>query len=148
MLTLVVVTNLFPRFKMWHVLTSNKYTWSQKQIPGVEWDTQEETQQLESPHRFAHICCQITSLSPGLSYDQQCYQWFTGKLNCLMDAYPSNSAGESNEATQLWNGHGVKDLCPTPTAFSVTQMDVKMSRKHIVGQKSLYPKLNLVVEKL
>ena len=83
---------------MWHVFTSSKYTWSWKQIPEVEWDTQEETRQLEVPHRLAHICCQIPSLSPGLSYDQLCYQWFTGKLNCLMDTYPSSSAGQSNEA--------------------------------------------------
>ena len=61
--------------------------------------TQEETQQLESPHRLAHIYCQIPSLSPGLSYDQQCYQWFTGKLNCFMDTYPSNSVDQSSEAT-------------------------------------------------
>ena len=85
---------------MGHVLTFSKYTWSRKQVPKVEWDTQEETQELESPHRLANFCCQIPSLSPGLSYDQQCYQWFTGKLNCFMDAYPSSSAGQSNEATR------------------------------------------------
>ena len=82
--------NLFSRFKMWHILTSSKYTWSWKQMAKVEWDTQEETQQLESPHRLAHICCQIPSLfkSPGLSYDQQCYQWFTGILNCFHGHLP------------------------------------------------------------
>ena len=69
------VYNLFPWFKMWYILTSSKYTWSWKHIPEFEWDTQVETQPLESPHRVAHICCQIPSLSPGLSYDQQCYQW-------------------------------------------------------------------------
>ena len=47
-----------------------------------------------------HICCQIPSLSPaGLSYNQQCYQWFTGKLNCFMDTYLSSSVGQSTEAT-------------------------------------------------
>ena len=46
-----------------------------------------------------HICCQIPSLSPGLSYDQQCYQWFTGKLNCFMNTYLSCSAGQSTEVT-------------------------------------------------
>ena len=35
-----------------------------------------------------------------------------------------------------------------PTAFSVTQMDVRKSRKYIIGQKIPYPNLNLVVEKL
>ena len=85
---------------MWHVLTSSKYTWSRKQIPEVEWDTQEETQPLKLTHRIAHICCPIPSLSPaGLSYDQQCYQRFTGKLNCFMDTYLSSSAGQSTGAT-------------------------------------------------
>ena len=59
----------------------------EKIIPEVEWDTQEEIQPLELPHRLTHICCQISSLSPGLSYDQQCYQWFTGKLNRFIDTY-------------------------------------------------------------
>ena len=49
---------------------------------------------------------------------------------------------------QLWNGHWVKDLCPTLTAFSVTQTDVGKSWKHIIAQKSLYPNSNLVVAKL
>ena len=49
------VYNLFPRFKMWYILTSSKYTWSWKQIPEVEWDTQEQTQPLELPHRLAHF---------------------------------------------------------------------------------------------
>ena len=70
-----------------------------KQIPTVAWDTQEEIQPLELPHRLAHICCQIPSLSPGLSYDQQCYQWFTGKLNCFMDTYLFRAAGQGTEAT-------------------------------------------------
>ena len=68
-----------------------------KQIPEVEWDTQEEIQPL--PHRLAHICCQIPPLSPGLSNDQQCYQWFTGKLNSFMDTYLSSSAGQGPEDT-------------------------------------------------
>ena len=59
----------------------------------------EETQQLESPHRLPISCCQIPSLSPGLSYDQRCYQWFTGIYNYLMDTYPSSSASQSNEET-------------------------------------------------
>ena len=82
-----------------HVFASSNYTWSRKNIPEVEWDTQEETQPLELPHRLTHICCEISSPSPGFSYDQQCYQWFTGKLNCFMDTYPPNSAGQSTEAT-------------------------------------------------
>ena len=35
---------------------------------------------------------------------------------------------------QLQNGCWVRDLCPTLTAFSVTPMDVRKSRKHIIGQ--------------
>ena len=70
-----------------------------KQIPEVEWDTQEEIQPLELPHRLALICCQIPSLSPGLSYDQQYHQWFTGKLNCFMDTYLSSFIGPSTKAT-------------------------------------------------
>ena len=87
------------RFKMLYVLTSSKYTWSRKQIPEVEWDTQEEIQLLELLHRLTHIFGQIPSLSIGLSYDQQCYQWFSGKLNCFMDTYLSSSAGQDTEAT-------------------------------------------------
>ena len=93
------VYNLFPRFKMWYILTSSKPKWSRKQIPDVEWDTQEQIQPLELPHRLAHICCQIPSLSPCLSYAQHCYQWFTGKLSCVMDTYLSSSAGQGTEAT-------------------------------------------------
>ena len=71
-----------------------------KSASRIERDTQEETQPLEPTHSFAHICCQIPSPSPaGLSYDQQCYQWFTDKLNCLMDTYLSSSASQSTEAT-------------------------------------------------
>ena len=108
---------------MWHILTSSKYTWSPKQIPEIERDTQEETQPLELTHRLTHVCCQIPPLSPaGLSYDQQCYQWFTGKLNCFMDTYPVLLVKPLRLLIQLRNGHWVTDLCPTPTAFSVTQM--------------------------
>ena len=113
------------------ILTFSKYTWSRKHIPEVEWDTQEETQPLELPHRLAHICCQIQSLSPSLSDDQQCYQWFTGKLNCFMDTYPVLLVKALRLLIQLRNGRWVTDLCPTPTAFSVTQMGVRKSRKHI-----------------
>ena len=49
---------------------------------------------------------------------------------------------------QLRTGRWETDLCPTLTAFFVTQMDVRKSRKHIIGQKSPYPNLNLVVKKL
>ena len=55
---------------------------------------------LESPHRLIHICCQIPSLPPGLSYNRQRYQWFTGELNCLVDTYPPSSAGQSTGATR------------------------------------------------
>ena len=59
-----------------------------------------ETQPLELTRGLTHICCQISSLSPaGLSYDPQCHQWFTGKLNCFMDTHLSSSAGQSTEAT-------------------------------------------------
>ena len=89
----------FQDCNLWHVLTSSNYTWSAKKIPEIEWDTQEETRPLELPHRLTRICCQIPSLSPGLSYDKKCYQWFTGKLNCFMDTYPPNSADQSTETT-------------------------------------------------
>ena len=118
---------------MWHVLTSSKYTWSRKQIPEVEWDTQEE----------------IPSLSPGLSYDQQCYQWFTGKLNYFMDTYPSSSAGQSNETTCSAVKWSLSErFMSNPTAFSVAQTDARKSRKHIIGRKCPLTNLNLVVEKL
>ena len=47
---------------------------------------------------------------------------------------------------QKRTGRWVTDFCPTLTAFFVTQMDVRKSRKHIIGQKSRYPNLNLVVK--
>ena len=119
---------------MWYILTSSKYTWSWKQIPEVEWDKQEETQPLELPYRLAHICCQIPSLSPSLSYDQQCYQWSTGRLNCFMETYPVLLVKALRLCIQLQNGRWVTDLCPTPTAFSVTQMGVRKSRKHILDK--------------
>ena len=120
---------------MWHIPTSSKYTWSRKQIPEVEWDTQEETQPLELPHRLAHICCQIPSLSPSLSYDQQCYQGFTGKLNGFMDTYRVLLVKALKLLIQLRIGRWVTDLCPTPTAFSVTQMGVRKSRRHILENR-------------
>ena len=110
--------------------------WSRKQIPEVEWDTQEGTQPLELPHRLAHICCQIPSLSPSLSYDQQCYQWFTGKLNCFMDTYPVLLVKALRLLIQLRNGHWVTDLCPALTAFSIIQMGVRKSRKHILDNRA------------
>ena len=119
MLTLVVVSvqsiskiQNMARSHFWQI-----YTCSRKQIPEVEWNKQ-ETQPLELPHRLAHICCQIPSLSPVPSYDQQCYQWFTGKLHCFMDTCPSTSAGESTESTNSaakWSW--VKDICPTRLHF-------------------------------
>ena len=52
-------------------------------------------------HTDWYFCRQIPTLSPGISYDQQCYQWFNGfKLTCFMDTYPSSSADQSNKATQ------------------------------------------------
>ena len=139
----------FQDCNFWHVLTFSNYTWSRKQIPEVEWDTQEETQPLELLHRLTHICCQISSPSPGLSFDQQCYQWFTGRLNYFMDTYhPILLVKALRLLIQLQNGHWVTNSCPTQMAFSVTQMDGRKSRKHIIGQKSPYPNLNLVVEKL
>ena len=126
----IEVYNLFSSFKMWYILITNKYKWSRKQIPEVEWDTQGQTQPL--PHRLTHICCQIPSLSPSLSYDQQCYQWYTGKLNFFMDTYPVLLVKTLRLLIQLRTDRWVTDLCPTPTAFSVTQMGVRKSRKHIL----------------
>ena len=37
------VYNLFHSFKMWYILITSKYKWSWKQIPEVEWYTQEQT---------------------------------------------------------------------------------------------------------
>ena len=90
------------------------------------------------PHRLAHICCQIPSLSPSLSYDQQCYmyQWFTGKLNCFMDTYPVLLVKALRLLIQLRNFRWVTDLCPTLITFSVTQMGVRKSRKHILDNRA------------
>ena len=122
---------------MWHVLTSSKYTWSRKHILEVEWDTQEETQPLELTHRIAHICCHIPSLSPDLSYDQQCYQWF--KLNCFINTYLSSSAGQSTEATHSVAKWLLSDrFMSNQTAFSAPQMDIRKSRKHIIEPLSKF----------
>ena len=140
----------FQDCNLWHVLTFSNYTWSRKQIPEVEWGTQEETQPLELPHRLTHICCQIPSSSPGIRYDQQCYQWFTGNWIVLWTlTHPILLVKALRLLIQLRNSRWVTDLCSIPTAFSVTQTDVRKSRKHIIArQKSSYPNLNVVREKL
>ena len=53
-----------------------------------------------------------------------------------MDAYLSSSAGQSTEAihsVEKWTLSN-RFMSPTPTAFFVTQVDVRKSRKHIIGQ--------------
>ena len=46
-----------------------------------------ETQPLESPQTHSYLLPDPITVT-GLSYDQQSYQWFTGKLNCLMENLP------------------------------------------------------------
>ena len=70
MLTLVVVSVLSISKIVICDMFSLLATKPDKNIPEVEWDTQEETQLLELPHILTHICCQIPSLSLGLSCDQ------------------------------------------------------------------------------
>ena len=57
---------LFPRFKMWHTLTSSKYTWSQKQI---------RFQKLNEIHkrRFSHWNCHTDSLT-SVARSHHCHQ--------------------------------------------------------------------------
>ena len=139
--------NPFLRFKMWYVLTSSKYTWthktdSRKWMRYAGWDPvshwNHHTDWLTFP-----------SLSPGLSYDQQCYHWSLVNWIVLRAlTHPVLLVNAPRLLVQLRNGYWVIDLCPTPTAFSVTQTEVRKSRKHILGQKSPHPTLNLVVEKL
>ena len=106
----------------------------EKQIPEVEWDTQEKIQPLELLHRLTRIFGQIPSLSPGLSYDQQCYQWFSGKLNCFMDTYLSSSAGQDTEATHSVAKWPLSNrFMPNPDCM-FCHSDVRKSRKHIIGQ--------------
>ena len=85
-----------------------------------------------------HICCQIPSLSPGLGYDQQCYQWFTAILNCFMDTYLSSSADQSNEATRSPAKWSLSDRSMSNPNCIFCHSDVRKSRK-----QSLYPNLNL-----
>ena len=49
-------------------------------------------------------------------------------------AYPVLLVKALRLLIQLRKGRWVTDLCPTLTAFSVTQMDVRKSRKHITWQ--------------
>ena len=128
------VYNLFARFKMWHVLTSSKYTWSRQQIPEVEWDTQEEIQPLELLHRLTHIFGQIPSISPGLSYDQQCYQWFSGKLNYFVDTYLSSSVGQDTEATHSVANWSLSNIFMSNPDCIFCHSDVRKSKNHIIGQ--------------
>ena len=66
---------------------------------------------------------------------------FYGHLSCYAD--------QSTEAAHFAAKWSLSDrFMSIPTTFSVTQMDVRKSRKHIIGQQSLYPNLNFVVEKL
>ena len=123
---------------MWHILTSSKYTWLWKQIPKVEWDTQEETQQLESPHQLifvarSHHCHQVLVMINNATNDSLAYWIVLWTLT-----YPVLLVKAMRLLVHLRNDCWVTDLCPTPTAFSVTQMDVRKSRK-----QSLYPNLNL-----
>ena len=65
---------------------------------------------------------------------------FYGHLSC--------SAGQGAEATHLAAKWLLSDRFISILTLSVTQMDVRKSRKHIIGQQSLYPNFNLAVEKL
>ena len=81
---------------MWHALTSGKYTRSRKQIPEVAWDTQEETQPLELPHRLtfvarSHHCHQALPMINNATNDSL--------ANCFMDTYLPRSAGQCTDAT-------------------------------------------------
>ena len=70
---------------------------------------------------------------------------FYGHLSC----YADQSTEATNFAAIFAAKWSLSDrLMSIPTTFSVTQMDVRKSRKHIIGQQSLYPNLNFVVEKL
>ena len=108
-------------------------------------DPENRSQKLNEIHRrkFSHWNCytdslaffgQIPSLSPGLSYDKQCYQWFSGKLNCFMDTYLFSSAGQDTEATHsVANWPLSNRFMPNPDCM-FCHSDVRKSRKHIIGQ--------------
>ena len=106
---------------MWHVLTSSKYTWSRKQIPEVEWDTQEETQPLELTHGLTHICCQQALAMINTATNDS----LANLIVLWILTYPVLLVKALRLFIQLRNGHWVTDLCPTPTSFFVTQMDVR-----------------------
>ena len=83
-----------------------------KQIPEVEWDTQ-ETQPLELTHGLCHICCQIPPLSPSLIFGQQCYQWFTRKWIVLwLLTYLVLLVKALRLLIQMRNSRWVTDVCP------------------------------------
>ena len=109
--------NLFPRFKMWHVLTSGRYTWSPKQFPKVEWNIQEETQPLELPHRLTFVarynhCYQALPMINNATNDSL--------ANCIVSwtlTYPVLLVKALRLLMQLRNGCWVTDLCPTRLHF-------------------------------
>ena len=57
------------------------------------------------------------------------------QIELFMNTYLSSSAGQRTEATHSVAKWSSSDrLMSNPTAFSVIEMHVRKSRKHIIGQ--------------
>ena len=123
-------------------------------------DPKNRFQKLNEIHMriFSHWNCHTHSLT-FVARSHHCHQAFAMINNATNDSlaiwivlltltYPVLLVQVPRLLIQLRNGRWVTDPCPTRTAFSVIQMGVGKSRKHVIWQQSTYPNLNLVVEKL
>ena len=119
-------------------------------------DPENRSQKLNKIHRrrLSHWNCHADSLTC-VAISHHCHQALPTMLPMihwqseLFYGHQSCSAGQSTEATHLAAKWPLSDrFMSIPTTFSVIQMDERKSRKHMIGQQSLYPNLNLVVEKL
>ena len=78
---------------------------------------------------WSHLCLQALAMINSASNDSLA-NWIV--LWTL--TYPVLLVKALRLLIQLQNGRWVTGLCPTLTAFSVTPMDVRKSRKHVIGQ--------------
>ena len=126
-----------------YFLDSKRYTLS---LLVNTHDPKNRFQKLNEIHRrrFSHWNCH-TDLLTFAARSHHCHQAFAMINNATNDSlanwivlwtltYLVLLVKALRLLIQLRNGCWVTDLCPTQTAFSVIQMGVGKSRKHIIGQ--------------
>ena len=109
-------------------------------------DPENRFQKLNGIHRnrLNHWNCHTDSLT-FVAQSHLCHQALAMINNATNDSlanwivlwtltYPVLLVKALRLLIKLQNGRWVTDFCPNLTAFSVTPMDVRKSRKHIIGQ--------------